>query len=159
MISKIAWKKLVLCLMIPLLVGGLSALLTRNSMEIFETLQKPPFAPPGWLFPVAWTVLYLLMGTASYLVLESGGDPEKIRQALKVYGIQLAVNFLWPLLFFSLQRYLLSFLWLLLLLVLIVITLLRFRSLSPVAGLLLVPYLLWVVFAGYLNLGIFLLNR
>ncbi len=156
---KIAWKKLVLCLMIPLLVGGLSALLTRNSMEIFETLQKPPFAPPGWLFPVAWTVLYLLMGTASYLVLESGGDPEKIRQALKVYGIQLAVNFLWPLLFFSLQRYLLSFLWLLLLLVLIVITLLRFRSLSPVAGLLLVPYLLWVVFAGYLNLGIFLLNR
>lgn len=156
---KIAWKKLAFCLMIPLLVGGLSALLTWNSMEIFETLQKPPLAPPGWLFPVVWTVLFLLMGTASYLVLESGGAPEEIRQALKIYGVQLAVNFLWPLLFFSLQQYLLSFLWLLLLLVLIAVTFQRFRNLSPTAGLLLVPYFLWVVFAGYLNLGIFLLNR
>ena len=87
---KIQWKKLIICIAIPLLVGGLSALLTQSSMETFEMVNKPPLSPPGWLFPVVWTILYVLMGIASYLVLTSG-KPDDI--ALKAYGIQLAVNF------------------------------------------------------------------
>lgn len=156
---KIQWKQLLICLAIPLGVGGLAALITRNSMETFEQLNKPPLSPPGWLFPVVWTILYLLMGLASYLVLVSDSGRRQIRSALQVYGWQLGANFIWPLLFFSAQAYLPAFLWLVLLWVLIAVTLYRFARIRPTAGWLLVPYLLWVTFAGYLNLGIYLLNR
>lgn len=155
---KIQWKKLILCLAIPLAVGGLSALITNREMQDFEALQQPPLSPPGWLFPVVWTILYLLMGLASYLVATSDGSSREIRSALHVYGLQLAVNFLWSIIFFNFKAYLLAFLWLLLLWALIAVTLLRFVRLRPLAGWLLVPYLLWVTFAGYLNFGIYLLN-
>lgn len=155
---KLKWKPLLLCLAVPLLVGGLSALLTKDSMETFAKLNQPPLSPPGWLFPVVWTVLYLLMGFASYLVLTSGAPKEEIRRALTLYGIQLAANFVWPLLFFRMQRFLLAFFWLLLLWVLILLTKRRFSAISPTAGALLLPYLLWVTFAGYLNFGIYQLN-
>lgn len=156
---KIQWKQLLICLAIPLGVGGLAALITRNSMEMFEQLNKPPLSPPAWLFPVAWTILYLLMGLASYLVLVSDSGRRQIRSALQVYGWQLGANFIWPLLFFSAEAYLPAFLWLVLLWVLIAVTLYRFARIRPAAGWLLVPYLLWVTFAGYLNLAIYLLNR
>ncbi len=156
---KIQWKQLLICLAIPLGVGGLAALITRNSMQTFEQLNKPPLSPPGWLFPVVWTILYLLMGLASYLVLVSDSGRRQIRSALQAYGWQLGANFLWPLLFFSAEAYLPAFLWLVLLWVLIAITLYRFARIRPAAGWLLVPYLVWVTFAGYLNLGIYLLNR
>ncbi len=156
--KKINWKLFLLCLAIPLAVGGLSAALTQNSMEIFQTLNKPPLSPPGWLFPVVWTILFLLMGTASYLVLSSGKDSSVIRPALLVYGLQLLVNFFWSIFFFSQNAYLFSFIWLVLLWFLIVITTVLFYRISKPAGLLLLPYLLWVTFAGYLNLAIYLLN-
>lgn len=152
---KIQWKKLVLCLLLPLAVGGLAGFLTRNNMSIFDTLQKPPFSPPGWLFPVVWTILYLLMGFASYLVLVSDKPGQT---AWKLYGIQLIFNFFWPIFFFNMEQYLLSFIWLLLLWLLILATILWFYRSSKLAGYLLIPYLLWVTFAGYLNLGIYLLN-
>lgn len=155
---KIQWKKLFLFLAIPLAVGGLSALISGGGMKAFQTLEKPAFSPPGWLFPVAWTVLYLLMGLASYLVFESTVSMRQKRQALTAYGLQLAVNFFWSIIFFNSEAYLLAFLWLLLLWGLIMITLYRFYRITPAAGWLLVPYLLWVTFAGYLNLGIYLLN-
>ena len=155
---KIQWKKLIVCLAIPLAVGGISALVTNREMQDFEALQQPPLSPPGWLFPVVWTILFLLMGLASYLVATSHGSEQEIRRALRVYGLQLAVNFLWSVIFFNFKAYLFAFVWLLLLWVLIAITLLRFVRLRPLAGWLLVPYLLWVTFAGYLNLGIYLLN-
>ncbi len=154
---KIQWKKLLICLAIPLAVGGLSALLS-GSMDGFEALNKPPLSPPGWLFPVVWTILFLLMGLASYLVVVSDAPPEEIRKALRVYGVQLAFNFLWSIIFFRFEAYLFAFVWLLVLWVLIAITLLRFVRIRPLAGWLLVPYLLWVTFAGYLNFGIYLLN-
>ena len=84
---KINTKLLIICLVIPLAVGGLAALLTGGGMDTFETLSKPPLSPPGWLFPVVWTILYILMGVASYLVLTSGKTREDIRRALTVYGI------------------------------------------------------------------------
>lgn len=155
---KIDNKRLIICLAIPLVVGGAAGLLTMNSMEAFEALNQPPLSPPGWLFPVVWTVLYVLMGIASYLVSVSDAPHEEKARALWTYGIQLAFNFLWPIAFFNLKWYLFAFLWLVILWILILITALRFGRIRKPAGYLLVPYLLWVAFAGYLNLGIYLLN-
>lgn len=151
-------RQLLICIAIPLAVGGLSAWLTRGSMDTFAALDKPPLSPPGWLFPVVWTILFVLMGLASYLVLKSGKPQQKVNRALRLYGIQLGVNFFWSVFFFNLSLYLFSFIWLILLWILILITTIRFRRLSQPAGMLMLPYLLWVPFAGYLNLGIYLLN-
>lgn len=152
---KIQWKNLIICLVIPLAVGGLSALLTQNNMETFDTISKPALSPPGWLFPVVWTILYVLMGIASYLVLTSG---KPNCTALTVYGIQLIFNFFWSILFFNLGLYLFAFNWLVLLWLLILKTTILFHRISEPAGYLMLPYLLWVTFAGYLNYSIYLLN-
>lgn len=152
---KIQWKKLIVCLAIPLAVGGLSAFLTRSSMETFQSINKPALSPPGWLFPVVWTILYILMGIASYMVLTSG---KPNHAALTVYGIQLAFNFLWSIIFFNLGQYLFAFIWLELLWLLILATFILFYKISKPAGYLILPYLLWVTFAGYLNYSIYLLN-
>lgn len=156
---RINTKRLLLSVALPLLVGGLAGLLTRNSMETFAMVKKPPLAPPAWLFPVAWTILYTLMGIASYLVWESDAQPQEKQNAFNVYFYQLIVNFLWPVFFFNLGWYLFAFLWLILLWVLVWITFRRFYEISKLAGVLLIPYLLWLTFAGYLNLGIWYLNR
>ncbi len=152
---KIQWKKLIVCLVVPLAAGGLSALISGGGMESFESLEKPPLSPPGFLFPVVWTILYILMGIASYLVLISerpnGG-------ALIVYGVQLFFNFLWPILFFGFQAYTFAFVWLVILWLLIIFTVFLFFKTNTAAGYLMLPYLLWVTFAGYLNLGIAVLN-
>ncbi len=153
------WRSLIVCLLLPVAVGALSALLSRSGMQAFSQLKQPPLSPPAWLFPVVWTILYLLMGLASWLVLTSGKPRGAVENALWWYGVQLAVNFFWSILFFRLKLYLTAFLWLVLLWVLILITLLQFRRLRPSAGWLLLPYLLWVTFAGYLNFGVWLLNR
>ena len=155
---RVNWKTLAIALAIPLGVGGLSALVTRRAMEDFSRLNQPPLSPPTWLFPVVWTILFLLMGLASWLVYTSDAPDGVIRRALTVYGIQLGVNFLWSILFFNLGWYLLAFSWLVVLWVLVLKTTVRFYRLSPLAGLLMLPYLAWVTFAGYLNLGIWWLN-
>lgn len=152
---KIQWRKLLLCLAVPLGVGVLAALLTSGGMETFAALQKPPLSPPGWLFPVVWTILYIFMGIASYLVLTSG---KPYKTALRVYGLQLLFNFVWPLLFFNLSLYLTAFVWLVLLWLLILANTVLFGRISKPAGILLLPYLAWVAFAGYLNLSVYLLN-
>ena len=138
-----------LSLAIALAVGGASALLTRGQMDIYETAAKPPLAPPGVVFPIVWTILFLLMGVTAYLIYISR-DPKK-GPALLLYGVQLVVNFFWPLLFFSQQYFAFAFFWLVLLWVLILWMVLKFREISPLAAWLQVPYLLWVAFAGYLN--------
>ena len=154
---KLNWKKLLICLAIPLGVGILAALLS-GGMSDYGNLIQPPLSPPGWLFPVVWTILYILMGIASYLVLTTGKSQESIRRALILYGIQLAFNFLWPIFFFSLSAYLFAFIWLVALWLLILATTISFYRISDIAGYLMIPYLVWVTFAGYLNLGIYLLN-
>lgn len=156
---KINRRRLAICIAIPLFVGAVAGLLTRNSMETFALVEKPPLSPPAWLFPVAWTILYTLMGIASYLVLESEEDFGTKQKAMNVYFYQLIVNFLWPVFFFNLGWYLFAFFWLLLLIVLVWITFRRFYEISKPAGYLLIPYLLWLLFAGYLNWGIWYLNR
>lgn len=155
---KINWKRLLICLAIPLAVGGLGALLA-GGMSDYGAMAKPPLSPPGWVFPVVWSILYLLMGYASYRVLESGALKEDIRKALTLYGLQLAANFLWPLLFFGAGWFLLSFFWLIALWVLIFLTIRAFSRIDETAGNLLIPYILWATFAAYLNFGIYLFNR
>lgn len=150
-------KKLLIYLAIPLAVGGLSALFS-GGMSDYASLNQPPLAPPGWVFPVVWTILYLLMGYAAYRVSESGAPTQQIRQALLVYWLQLAVNFIWSPIFFGLELRLSAFVVLLILWLLICLTIYRFSKLDEKAGDLLLPYILWVTFAGYLNLGVFLLN-
>ena len=154
---KINWKKLLICLAIPLAVGGLGALLS-GGMSDYGAMVKPPLSPPGWVFPIAWSILYLLMGYASYRILESDASKEEIKKALFLYGIQLLANFIWPLLFFGGGWFLLSFFWLILLWVLIYLTIRAFSKIDETAGNLLIPYILWVTFAAYLNFGIYLLN-
>ena len=155
---KTKWKTLILCILIPLAIGAISAFFTADSMSSFDAITKPPFSPPGVLFPIVWTILFVLMGIASYLVYASSAPKTQKDTALTVYGLQLAVNFFWSLIFFNLNAYLFAFFWLLLLLALIAITIIKFRKISPVSALLLLPYLLWVTFAGYLNLAIYFLN-
>ncbi len=150
-------KKLLLCLAAPLAVGGLSALLS-GGMQSYLTLNQPPLSPPGWVFPLVWSALYLLMGWASFRILHVQGEPQAVRRALAFYIAQLAVNFLWPIAFFRFELYLTSFVVLVVLWVLIYITMWQFSRLDERAGDLMIPYLLWVAFAGYLNLGVFLLN-
>ncbi len=157
-LKKINWKQLLICILIPLAVGGLAALLTRNSMETFGMLNQPPLSPPAWLFPVVWGVLYTLMGIASYLVLNSGKSPIAIRTALRVYGLQLAFNFFWTLIFFNLNAYFFAFFWLIVLWLLIFLTGFLFYQIRKSAGWLILPYFLWVTFAAYLNLAIAILN-
>lgn len=150
-------KHLLIALSIPLAVGGLAALLS-GGMDTYKTLNQPPLSPPGWVFPIVWSILYLLMGYASYRIWTAQAEPTDARLALRFYGIQLFLNFLWPIFFFGFGWYWAAFILLLVLWVGIYLTMHLFGAIDDTAENLLIPYLLWVTFAGYLNLGVALLN-
>ena len=157
MLAKI--KPFVISILVPLAVGGLSALLTMGNMDIYSEVNTPALSPPGFLFPIVWTVLYILMGISAVIVFGKREEyPSEVRRALTVYGISLAVNFFWSIIFFNMRSFLFAFVWLLLLWFLILRTIMLYRPISPLAAYLQIPYLLWVTFAGYLNFGIFLMN-
>ena len=142
-------------ILVPLLVGGLVGFLTSNYIN-YNNLIQPSFAPPGILFPIVWTILYTLMGV-SYGILKSNLlTNEKIN---KIYYLQLFVNALWSFFFFVFEWRLFSFFWILLLIVLVVLMIKEFYAKNKVAGLLQIPYLLWISFASVLNLSIYLLNK
>ena len=117
-------KALIVSILISVGVGALAAFFTRNSMEVYENLVQPPLSPPSWVFPVVWTILYILMGISAYLIYRS--DSFYRNSALKIYAAQLIVNFFWTIIFFNLEMYLFAFVWLLLLLVLIILILYGF---------------------------------
>ena len=150
-------KSLLISLGIPLAVGILGALLSGGTSLPAELIQ-PPLVPPGWLFPIVWTGLYLLMGYAAWIVQTSGASRERKQRALLLYALQLLANFLWPILFFGVGSLAGSLVCILVLWVLILLTIGAFSQVSPRAGDLLLPFILWVSFATYLNLGFFLLN-
>lgn len=154
---KIDFKKLIVNIAIPLGIGALSAFISMDSMMKFGELNQPPLSPPGWLFPVVWSILYVLMGIAAYLVTVSD-KPARSKTSLTVYGIQLFFNFAWSIIFFNFEMYLFAFIWLLVLLALIVLNAILFYQIDKRAGLLFIPYIIWVIFAGYLNSAIYLLN-
>lgn len=153
---KINKGQLALSLGVAFFVEILSAFVTRNSMELYSTLSKPFFAPPGWVFPVVWTVLFFLMGISSYLVLSSNSYEKE--NALKLYAVSLVVNFLWSVIFFNMEKYLLAFVWLLLLWYIVYNMIKMFRKIDPLAANLQIPYLVWLTFAGVLNLFVAIQN-
>ena len=140
------------------LVGALSALFSgKNFSAFYQSLNQPPLAPPGWLFPVMWAILYVLMGISAYQIYES--EHSLRRNALLLYGIQLAVNFSWSIVFFRFKSLLGALLVIILLLILVALMMLLFGRIRKSAAWLNLPYLLWTAFATYLTIGIFLLNR
>lgn len=157
------WRKIkpyIISIVIALAVGGLSAFLTRNSMEVYTNIKQPPLAPPSVVFPIVWTILFILMGVSSAMVYVKGRESGvPVGETLKIYALQLILNFFWTIIFFNMQSYLFAFIWLVLLWIAIILMIVSFRKVSPAAAWLQVPYLLWVTFAGYLNLMIYILNR
>lgn len=145
---------LIISILIPLAVGALSSLFSgKMSYSVFD---RPPLSPPAYIFPIVWTLLYILMGISSYLIYTSG-HAEK-RTALTTYAVMLIFNFFWSILFFGRSQYLFAFVWLLALIILIVIMIYQFYQISPPAAYLQIPYLLWCIFAAYLNYMIYKLN-
>lgn len=141
---------------ITFIVGGLGAVVTYSGMEQYSLLEKPFLSPPSWLFPVVWSILFLLMAVSAARVYLKGGEGS--RTALVVYVCQLAANFLWCVFFFGLEAYFVAFFWLLLLLALVITTAVLFFRIDRLSGLLMIPYILWLCFAAYLNLAIAVIN-
>lgn len=141
---------------VALAVGGISALINSGKMTKPELLQ-PPLSPPAWIFPAVWTILFTLMGISAARVYLSGCSGKS--DALFIYGTQLIVNFLWTIFYFSFDAFGLAFFWLLFLILLVLLMIVRFERCKPGAGKLQLPYLLWLCFAAYLNLAVWLLNR
>lgn len=156
--KKISIWDLLICIAIPELTGALSALLAGNSGRVYQTLRQPPLSPPGWLFPVAWTILYALMGVASYLIYQSAAAQREKKTALCFYTAQLLVNFSWSIVFFRFGAFHFSVAILLLLDLLVFLTIIQFYKIRKSAACLLIPYLLWLLFATYLNIGVAVLN-
>ena len=155
---KIKWGPLVLSVAAALAAGGLGAWLGGDFAKSYGQMYKPLLSPPGWVFPAVWTLLYVLMGVAAFQVWQSEASAPRKKRALTVYAVQLAMNAFWPLLFFRLNATLAAFVWLVLLFAAVWVCALCFRYIRAGAGKLLTPYLLWLFFAGYLNLGVYLLN-
>ena len=140
---------------IPVAVGAIVGLIQSGAND-YEILNKPPLSPPGIVFPIVWTILYILMGI-SYAILKTNN---KIDDKLKkTYYAQLIVNALWSIIFFNFKLRFLAFLWIILLAILVIIMIKEFYKRNKVSGLLQIPYIIWVIFATYLNFGSYILNR
>ena len=156
------WNKIkpyVLSIALALAVGGGSALLTMGNMEIYNEVKTPPLSPPSILFPIVWTILYVLMGISAATVYQKQDDNfHEARCGLRAYLVSLVFNFLWSIVFFNLQWFGFAFFWLLGLLFFIIKTIVCYYRVNKAAAFLQIPYAIWVAFAGYLNFGIWMLN-
>lgn len=153
---RIDWKKLLIITVITFIVGTFFSFFTMNSMDTFKDLSKP-INVPGVLFPIVWSILYLLMSISCYLIVQSNDKDKK--EGIILYAIQLVINSLWTLIFFGFGAYLLSFIWIIILLIVVIIMLAKFYNINKIAMYINIPYVLWLLFAAYLNLGIYLLNK
>ncbi|TCK98122.1 TspO/MBR related protein [Natranaerovirga hydrolytica] len=150
--------KLILFILAPLLVGALSSYLTQDTMVRYQNLNQPAFAPPGWIFPIVWTLLYIMMGVASFIVYMYGFHNKDVKKSLIFYDLQLIFNFFWSIIFFRWELRGFALLWLIILLALIIITTINFYKVNKYASYLMIPYILWVCFAGILNYAVWQLN-
>ena len=148
-------KTLIISIIIPIAVGIIGSLLGNSSMG-FESINKPSFTPPGIIFPIVWTILYILMGISSYLIYISSNKDKT--NSLRIYALQLIVNMLWTFFFFNLKWYLFSFIWIILLIVMVSTMIYKFFKINKTAGYLQIPYLIWLIFAAILNFSIYILN-
>lgn len=140
------------------IVGAVSALLAGGFSDFFDKYKEPPLLPPAWLFPVVWTILYAVMGFSAYLIYSSAADADKRKSTLTIYWAQLALNFMWSIVFFRFEALWLAFVIIMALWVLIIAMIVKFRKISPLAAYINIPYLLWVTFAAYLNLATAIIN-
>lgn len=152
---KIDFKTLLFNIFIPVSLGSFVGFLTASFNNYYELIQ-PNFAPPAIVFPIVWIFLYILMGISSYIIIKSDSDNKN--DTLFVYGIQLLINLFWSVWFFVFRFYLLSFIWILLLIGFVLVMIKKFYIISKVSAYLQIPYLIWLVFAGILNLSIWFLN-
>ena len=150
-------KKLIIIIIIPLIVGFISSMLSLNGFKTFNLLDKAPLTPPSWVFIVVWTILYILMGISSYLIYEK--NDLNSDTALKVYALSLFINFLWTPVFFGLKLRLFALIIIILLDLLVAYTIYCYHKIKKEAAYLQIPYLIWVLFATYLNFLTYLLNR
>ena len=139
---------------LPIIGGAIVGLITSGYMD-YRDMIKPPLSPPGIVFPIVWTILYILMGISYFLATKDNEDNKELDQ---IYLLQLLVNFMWPIIFFVLEMYFTAFLWIILLLILVIVMIKELLNVNKVSGYLQIPYLIWLLFATYLNLGITLLN-
>lgn len=139
-------------------IGLLGGFLGNINIQNYEAFKKPVFSPPTYLFTIVWPILYLLMGLAVYRMWEVGKQGKNVRKALLFYGIQLFLNFMWPILFFRLRLYGLAFVEMMFLLVFILLTTFEFFKYDKLAAFMMIPYIVWVSFAGVLNFSIWYLN-
>jgi tryptophan-rich sensory protein len=156
---KIKFIPLIISIAIPLLMGFGTQKLIPNMSLIYENLTKPPFAPPAIIFPIVWTVLYILMGIAAYKVWILKYENIDVSSAIFVYAIQLLLNFLWTIIFFGFKLYGLAFLELVILILFVILTIKRFYDKAGKSSILLIPYLIWLIYAGVLNFFIWMLNE
>ena len=156
--NKIKWTELLIFIIGTELVGALSSLLSGNFSSFYSELTRPPLSPPGILFPIVWAILYALMGISAYMVYVSDSDEDVKKKALGLYALQLFVNFMWSIIFFRFEQVGAALAVLILLIILVVMMIISFRRIRPLAGYLNIPYLLWLIFAAYLNTGILILN-
>ena len=153
-------KDYLISLLIPWGIGLLSALISGSAMKDFQNLDQPPLSPPMILFPIVWSILYTLMGISAVRVYKNARfDKKAAKDGLSYYAASLVVNFFWSILFFNFKAYLIAFVWLLLLLLLIVKTIVEYHKVDRLAAYLEIPYAVWVAFAGYLTMGVYILNR
>ncbi|MBE7027031.1 MAG: tryptophan-rich sensory protein [Ruminococcaceae bacterium] len=151
-------KKIVVSIAIPLLVGVLSAFLSGNQSGSYTALVLPPLSPPSWVFAVVWPILYVLMGISAYLVSSTQAEAGLKKRAFVLYAFQLVFNFFWSIWFFRFELLSFSFLWILLLFALVILTALAFYDINRLAGWLFLPYIAWLAFASYLNYMVWMLN-
>ncbi len=155
--KKINFITLLSAIFITQLAGIIGLKLSGSTADLYSTLVKPPLSPPGWLFGIVWPILYLLMGVSLYIIYESPKSHTQ-QNAINLFLLQLLVNALWPAVFFRFEMYWLAFVVILLLDVLVAGTILLFYNIDKKAGYLLLPYMAWILFATYLNLGVAILN-
>lgn len=150
-ILKINYKKLLKFILIPLILGSIVGIITSGN---YKDIIMPKFTPPKILFPLVWSILYILMGISRYLI----DDKPNNYPALQIYKVQLTINLLWSFFFFTFKWFFFSFLWIILLIILVIIMIIKFHNLNKLSGLIQIPYLLWIIFACILNYTIYTLN-
>lgn len=153
--KKINIKKLLFYVGITLLIGFLPNFFIKIG-DTYKSFNKPPLSPPGILFPIVWSILFILMGISIYRIMMTNSDKKK--EARLIYFIQLIINACWTPIFFGLKEYFLAFLWILMLILLVVTMILIFFKIDKISAYLNIPYLIWLLFACYLNFGVFILN-
>ena len=154
--KKINYKKLLFYIIITFIIGVVPSIPIFKNMNIYSSLNKPPLSPPKLVFPIAWSILYILMAISLYIVTNKSSVSHKKDKL--IYFIQLVTNALRTPIFFGLKAYLLSYIWILLLIVFVIIMILEFYKINKVSAYIQIPYLLWLIFASYLNYGVLILN-